>query len=296
MTTERMPQKQIAHTENMNPINARPEKSRLRSWRGAWLILAAIFMLGGAGCSFGGANRSPDIPKLADDKQQSSVRKRRRLRPPINTTRNLYEGSMWRGAASWGNLLRDHRARFRGDLLTVVDLQKIIKVPEVKPETQVQALQNQQQQQQQQEEEQQQAQAENADPILAFLKRQEKRLELIDKEQNEILRSINSVEVQVVRVLSNGNMVVRGVHPPIFRDRNRVKYIVSVSGVVRPSDVDDTNNINAIKLSKAEYQIRRLVRRSGANGNTRAASVRRGRGLFNRFGSFLKGSRSRARQ
>ena len=280
--------------ENIFPMNVQPEKNRKRSSRMAWLILAAMFVLGEAGCSFGGANRSPDIPQRIDDQQQTTVRKRRRLRPPINTTRNLYEGSVLRGAASWGNLLRDHRARFRGDLLTVVDLQKIIKVPEVKPETQVQTLQNQQQQQQQQQEEEQQAQAAEADPILAFLQRQEKRLELIDKEQNEILRSINSVEMQVVRVLSNGNMLVRGVHPPIFRDRNRVKYIVSISGVVRPSDVDDTNNINAIKLSKAEYKIRRLVRRNGTN-RASAASARRGRGLFNRLGSFLTGPRSRPR-
>ena len=280
----------MAQTEYLFPMNTLPEKPRIRFSRLAWLILAAFFVLGAAGCSFGGANKSPAFARLPDDRQQTTLRKRRRLRPPINTTRNLYEGSMWRGAASWGNLLRDHRARFRGDLLTVVDLQKIIKVPEVKPETQVQTLQNQQQQQQQ--EQQEQAEAAEADPILAFLKRQEKRLEVIDKEQNEILRSINSVEVQVVRVLSNGNMLVRGVHPPVFRDRNRVKYIVSISGVVRPSDVDDTNNINAIKLSKAEYKIRRLVRRDGASP---AATVRRGRGLFDRLGSVLTGPRSRSR-
>ena len=284
----------MAQSKNKFPMNAQPEKSFNRSPRMAWVILAAIFILGEAGCSFGGANKSPIIPTQPGQNQLSTVRKQRRLRPPINTTRNLYEGSLWRGAASWGNLLRDHRARFRGDLLTVVDLQKIIKVPEVKPETQVQALQNQQQQQQQQQEE---AQAVEADPILAFLQRQEKRREVIDKEQNEILRSINSVEVQVVRVLSNGNMLVRGVHPPIFRDRNRIKYIVSVSGVVRPSDVDDTNNVNAIKLSKAEYKIRRLVRREGPfNGASPAAAVRKGRGLFNRLGSFLTGPRSRPRQ
>jgi hypothetical protein len=62
-------------------------------------------------------------------------------------------------------------------------------------------------------------------------------------------------------VLPNGNLVVRGVHPPIFRDRNRVKYIISLRGIVRPSDVDDNNTITAAKLSKAEYKIQRLVKR-----------------------------------
>lgn len=254
------------------------------------LLLAVLLLVSGAGCSFGGANKTPKIVLGNNDSPNAPAKRRRRLRPPINSTQNLYEGSLWKGAASWGNLLRDHRARFRGDLLTVVDLQKIIKVPDVKPQIQAQAAQAQQQQQQGE------AKVDEKDPILAFLKRQEKQRELVDKEQNEILRSINSVEVQVVRVLSNGNMVVRGVHPPIFRDRNRVKYIVSVSGIVRPSDVADGNNVNAIKLSKANYQIRRLVRRdtslAGGSGGARPT-----RGLFDRLTNFISkpGSRSTAK-
>ena len=219
------------------------------------------------------------------------------MRPPINTTRNLYEGSLWRGAASWGNLLRDHRARFRGDLMTVVDLQKIINVPEAKPENQVQTLQQQQQQQLQQQQQQQVQQEGEADPILAFLRRQESRRQEIDQEQNEILRSIGSIEVEVVRVLSNGNLLVRGVHPPIFRERNRVKYVVTLSGIVRPSDVDETNNVNAIKLSKAEYKIRRLVRRDSvaSSNSAQRRSRRNGPGLLDRLGGFISSPRSTRR-
>ncbi len=176
---------------------------------------------------------------------------RLRGRPPVNTTRNVYEGSLWRGAASWGNLLRDHRARYVGDLLTVNDMAKIIKVPEAKPET-AQAAQAPQAPEKPNP---------NIDPVLAFLKEQEKRQEDIEKEQNEILRSVENVEVEVVRVLPNGNLVVRGIHPPIFRDRNRVKYVITVRGIVRPSDVDDNNTITAAKLSKSEYKIQRFVKR-----------------------------------
>jgi flagellar basal body L-ring protein FlgH len=180
---------------------------------------------------------------------------RLRSRPPVNTTRNMYEGSLWRGAASWGNLMRDHRARYVGDLLTVNDMPKIIKVPEEKKPapgaTPAAAAAP--------------AAPEkpnpNIDPVLAFLKEQEKRLEDIEKEQNEVLRSVENVEVEVIRVLPNGNMVVRGIIPPIYRDRSRVKYVITLRGIVRPSDVDDNNAITATKLSKAEYKIQRLVKR-----------------------------------
>jgi len=202
-----------------------------------------------------------------------------RSRPPVNPNRNLYEGSVWQGASSWGNLMRDHRARYAGDLLTVTEMNKIIKVTEVKPE-EIRPDQKQP------------AQGEKApaeDPILRFLREQEKLREAMDKEQNEILRSIEMVEVEVVRVLPNGNLLVRGVHPPIFRDRNRVKYIISLGGVVRPSDVDDNNNILATKLHQAEYKVRRLVRDKGVplGGIARAIDRPSEGALLDRLTDFL---------
>lgn len=178
------------------------------------------------------------------------------FRPPINTERNLYEGSLWKGASSWGNLIRDHRARYRGDLLTVREMGKIIKVPKLKAEP-LRAEAGGAQSRVTEEPE-----PEILDPVLAYLRNQDKKRQLIDLEQNEILRSIDSIEVEVVRVMPNGNLIVRGNHPPIHRERNRVKYIVSLQGIVRPTDVDDKNTIPATKLSKAEYRIRRLVRRT----------------------------------
>jgi flagellar L-ring protein precursor FlgH len=203
-----------------------------------------------------------------------------RSRPAVNTTRNLYEGSLWRGAASWGNLLRDHRARYVGDLLTVNELGKIIKVPDAKAEPAKAAAAP----------EQPEKGKSNIDPVLAFLKEQEKRQGEIEAEQNEILRSVENVEVEVVRVLPNGNLMVRGVHPPIFRDRNRVKYIVTLKGIVRPSDVDDNNTINSTKLSKAEYKIQRLVKVSPlpalAGGVARAAGKPKEGALLDRLTDF----------
>jgi flagellar basal body L-ring protein FlgH len=234
-------------------------------WIAAILGCAALL---GAGC-FGGSSPAAPAPAPAQQTDQELLSTSRlRTRPPVNTTRNLYEGSLWRGASSWGNLMRDHRARYPGDLLTVTEMGKIIKVPDGRPAQGAQPGQPGAPGQPAAAAPAAGAQAgtqapkSGVDPIIAFLKEQEEKQQLIEKEQNEILAAIDTVEVEVVRTLPNGNMMVRGVHPPIFRDRNRVKYIVTLKGIVRPSDVDDKNTIPAPKLSKAEYKIRRLVKRA----------------------------------
>ncbi len=251
--------------------------------KAAALALALAAML--SGCFLFGAGK--EKPEGGDARSGDDMmrQERFRTRPPISSRRNLYEGSLWRGAASWGNLMRDHRARYRGDLLTVTDMPKIINLPEPLPEGQQEQQQQQQQQQQQ-----------NVDPVIAFLKEQERRRDLIDKEQTEILRSIETIEVEVVRVLPNGNLLVRGVHPPIFRSRNRVKYVVTLRGIVRPTDVDDKNQVPAPKISKADYKIRRLVRRSAIAQRAASAAAKAGgkqeeAGVLGRLSNFLSGTR-----
>lgn len=250
----------------------------LRLWT-VWLLLILILA---SGCSGNGSNEGALTPEQIAMARKPSPPSTRRLtgRPPINTGRNIYEGSLWRGASSWGNLLRDHRARYRGDLLTVTDLNKIIKVPEVKPEEITPVEQAQQQAQQAQQ---------PLDPLEIYLKEQEKRRGEVDREQNDILRSIDSIEVEVIQVLPNGNLRVRGVHPPIFRDRNRVKYIISLSGVVRPSGVDGKNTIPANRVSKAEYRIRRLVKRTAPPLGTiaRAAGKDKAGNIMDRFADMV---------
>ncbi|HEX7927618.1 MAG TPA: flagellar basal body L-ring protein FlgH [bacterium] len=257
-------------------------------------VMGCIAGLALGGCSwFGGPTPTAQTPTTNPQVEQDLLSTARlRTRPPVNTTRNLYEGSLWRGAASWGNLMRDHRARYPGDLLTVTEMGKIIKVPDQKPAAgtpgapgaagqaaQAAAPANQGNQ----------GKPSNLDPIIAFLKEQEERQAQIEKEQNEILAAIDTVEVEVVRTLPNGNMMVRGTHPPIFRDRNRVKYIVTLRGIVRPSDVDDKNNIPAPKLSKAEYKIRRLVKRivPPIGALARATNKPKEGALFDRLTDFI---------
>ena len=82
---------------------------------------------------------------------------------------------------------------------------------------------------------------------------------------------------------------MRGTHPPIFRDNNRVKYLFSIKGIVRPRDVDDDNSIVSTKLSKAEYKLSRLVKRESLplGSVARAAGRQREGALLDRFTDFL---------
>ncbi|HEX9843825.1 MAG TPA: hypothetical protein VGC20_13795, partial [bacterium] len=96
----------------------------------ALLALGALLLgLGGGGCFVLG-DPQPTATQQRVSTAELPAAERYKTRPPINTTDNRYEGSLWLGAASWGNLLRDHRARYTGDLLTVTEMGKIIKVPE----------------------------------------------------------------------------------------------------------------------------------------------------------------------
>ncbi len=270
----------------MNPKHPTPRPARPAAPTAAGLCraiaLAALLpLLSGGGCAFL-LEPAPTVAKPQAATSELPIRERYKTKPPINTSSNRYEGSLWLGDASWGNLLRDHRARYVGDLLTVTEMSKIIKVPtapaaeKAKVETPAP---------------EEKKPKSPLDPVLAFLREQQKLREAIDREQNEILRSIDSMEVQVARLLSNGNMVVQGVHPPIFRDQNRIKYIVSLRGIVQPSDVDNNNTIASSKLSRAEYKIRRLVRRQSVPVGSMARALGRPQegNVADRLADFITG-------
>jgi flagellar basal body L-ring protein FlgH len=267
--------KRRSRTRNMKAMAKSPLNAVLTG------LLLASALLGG--CSWFTPPAQRQTAKDAPGKAANAVLTdpaRLKSRPAVNTTRNLYEGSLWRGAASWGNLMRDHRARYVGDLLTVSKMADIIKVPEQKKAEPLAAQQAAQQAQQAPEKPNP-----KIDPVLAFLQEQQKRREQIEAEQNEILRSVENVEVEVIRVLPNGNLIVRGLHPPIFRDGNRVRYLLTLRGIVRPSDVDDNNTITSSKLSKAEYKIQRQVQTQSLplGAVARAANKPKEGALFDRL-------------
>ncbi|MGK5095211.1 flagellar basal body L-ring protein FlgH [Deltaproteobacteria bacterium TL4] len=210
-------------------------------WSG---VLIFFVLMGSGGCStiFPKKTVSPENTTVEAQTPLPSSPKRDR-RPQIPIARNRYEGSLWRDEASFGNLWRDHRARFRHDLLTIVELASVISVPPPKPLA-AEATKPK-------------SDLEKANVVLEALTLRDS----IEEEQNSILRSIETISAEVIRVLPNGNMLVRG-RKIDHRQQNKVRYVTIVTGVLRPADVNDTNVVSAAKLVNPEVQIKRQVQGS----------------------------------
>ncbi len=176
------------------------------------------------------------------DIKTNSYRKRNRL--PANQSR--YEGSLWKDEASWGNLLRDHRARFSGDLVKITDLQDVISVPKSKeqkavaPKTALAAAGEQ-------------TAGQIADVLEAV-----SGMSKAEEEQNEVMASLRSISAYVQSVLPNGNMVIVG-EKVDYRQQNTVRYVTKIKGIIRPSDVNEKNEVPAIKLARFEPIIKRQM-------------------------------------
>ena len=206
------------------------------------LLCLLAFSMGACESLFQGkvasASRKTDNQVSQNPRLRISSEKRLR-RKKISVTRNLYEGSLWRYESSFGNLLRDHRARFRGDLLTINELPAVVSVPEPKPESK-------------EEQPAPSGDAARANILLEALTMRDE----IEKEQNDILRNLESISAKVTRVLPDGNMMIKG-RKIDYRQRNKVRYITTVTGILRPADVDDSNIVSASKLANPNVQITR---------------------------------------
>ena len=135
-----------------------------------------------------------------------------------------------------------HRARYRGDLLTIQEVDLISNVPPPKegggdggqaaaaPQNEVQA----------------------ASLALEALTLRN----AIEEEQNEILRGLNTISARVIRVYPDGNMLISGKKVD-YRQRNQVRYVTTVQGVLRPADVSGENLVSATKLVNPEIKVRR---------------------------------------
>lgn len=199
------------------------------------LLLVLPLILGFGGCSPSQPQPVIQRPVVLNTSPQQ---RNRQPRPKISANQNPYEGSLWRSESSFGNLFRDHRARFRNDLLTITDVGEIVAVPPPPPE-QVQAPTNN---------------LEQADIALEAITLRD----TLEEQQNGILRSLNTISAEVVRVLPNGNMLVRG-RKIDYRQQNQVRYVTTVQGILRPADVTDTNVVEATKLVYPEVKIKRQV-------------------------------------
>ncbi|MBF0286351.1 MAG: flagellar basal body L-ring protein FlgH [SAR324 cluster bacterium] len=198
-------------------------------------LFILITSFGAGGCSYFNKSNPPTQKPIVS---QSPVKRAKyQRRPRISTKRNLYEGSLWRDESSFGNLLRDHRARFRHDLLNVSEVAAIVTVPPPKEAAEKPA-----------------SDLEKANVALEALTLRD----TLEEEQNEILRSLDTISAEVIRVLPNGNMVVRG-RKVDHRQRNQVRYVTTVQGILRPADVTDSNVVSATKLVYPEVKIKRQI-------------------------------------
>ena len=79
-----------------------------------------------------------------------------------------------------------------------------------------------------------------------------------EEEQNEVLSSLRSISAYVQSVLPNGNMVIVG-EKVDYRQQNTVRYVTTVKGIIRPADVNEANEVQAIKLARFEPKIKRQM-------------------------------------
>jgi len=202
--------------------------------------------------------------------EKLNITSRRLLRKRVSSNRNPYEGSLWRYESSFGNLLRDHRARFRGDLLNINEVGVIVNAPPPKslsgntPE----------------------GGAETANVALEAMTLRD----TIEEEQNDILRNLDSISARVIRVLPDGNMIIKG-QKIDYRQRNQVRYITTVTGVLRPADVNDSNIVSASKLANPNVKIKRQESGSLVRERLKKLAPLLGKqksGFFGRLGDLAK--------
>ena len=217
--------------------------------------LLVIFLA--VGCA-GSRMDLPEIPKPPPPKKNPAldyrdIKKhsyRERNNVPSNWSR--YEGSLWQDESSWGNLLRDHRARFKNDVITISDLHEIISVP--KKEDKVQPQVPLQTGLATAGEEQADKIGKALDAINAAANQQ------VDdeEEQNDVLRALKTISARVTNVMQNGNMVILG-EKVDYRQQNNVRYVTTIKGIIRPEDVSDKNEISSLKLARSEVKIKRQI-------------------------------------
>ncbi|MBU2510918.1 flagellar basal body L-ring protein FlgH [bacterium] len=213
------------------------------------LVVLGIFTGFLSSCS----ENSVDLPKPPTNQENKQIsnyeevkNKSYRNRKPIPVSQSRYEGSLWVDEASWGNLLRDHRARFRGDLVKITNLQDVITVAKPKdiPTTPVPTPITTAGEKE----------AGQATQVIEAMTGMEKATE----EQNEVLGSLRSISAYVQSVLPNGNMVIVG-EKVDYRQQNTIRYVTTVKGIIRPVDVNEANEVPAIKLARFEPKIKRQM-------------------------------------
>lgn len=217
-------------------------------------------------------------PKTAQNKMTEPIKmmpsERTERRPMLNARANAYEGSIWRDEASFGNLFRDHRARYRHDLLTINEVAKIVTVPPPKEAPPDKAKTDQ----------------EKATAVLESISLRD----TLEEEQNSILRALDTISAEVVAVQANGNMVIRG-QKIDNRQNNQIRYVTVVTGILRPKDVTESNVVSATKLVYPEVKVSRQIQGNLLRTRLQALAPLLGKqdaGLLERISDFSKAPKS----
>ena len=189
----------------------------------------------------------PPPPKPPELDYQDIRKQSFRSRGPMAVNQNKYEGSLWQDESSWGNLLRDHRARFKNDVITITNLQDIISISEPekpKPVTRPTPLTKLAE-----------GQAAKAGEVIDAVSEAMGESDG-EKEQREVLKSLRTLSARVVSVLPNGNLAILA-EKVDYKQQNSIRYVTYIKGIIRPEDVSDKNEISALKLARSEVQIKR---------------------------------------
>ena len=113
----------------------------------------------------------------------------------------------------------------------------------------------------------------------------------IEEEQNQILRNLDGISARVVRVLPDGNMIIKG-QKIDYRQRTQVRYITTVTGILRPADVNDSNVVSASKLANPNVKIKRQQSGSLVRERLKKLAPLLGKqktGFLGRLGDMAKG-------
>ena len=230
------------------------------------LVLIILIALATSGCL--------QRPMVIPEQQQVAKKKqfqyniyenKHRQRTPIPIGRSQYEGSLWASEASWGNLFRDHRARFVNDVLSITSIASIVSLEKAQPvKTQARrpALPGQ---------------------AATQTVTQKSTLTRSQREQNDVLRAMKTITARVIRVFPNGTMRIQG-EKIDYRQGNTVRYVTKVRGIIRPEDINAQNEIIATKLARSEIKIRRQLLASSYRRKSRSRA-----GFLNRLNRLATG-------
>lgn len=143
---------------------------------------------------------------------------RSRGKLPENINQN--EGSLWESGASWGDIFRDKKARFKGDILQINNLNSTNRNNTTESED-----------------------------------------NKLNEEISNIESKIQTIVAEVSGVMPNGNLILYG-RKITLQSNNQVRFVTTVRGYARVSDINGNNIIDASKIYNLDFQTTKGLKKS----------------------------------